>query len=107
MNFGTGPSGIGPILRKIILAHVAQVDLHFGDSRIRLFGPTTSHTHRRVRSRSSAGFLTLEYYSYDVDPPLEVDDEYWEQDFVQPPDKISSLSFFAHFARLFEVIEST
>ncbi|KAJ7647928.1 fungal-specific transcription factor domain-containing protein [Roridomyces roridus] len=41
---------------------------------------------------------------YDVDPPLEVDDEYWDSGFVQPLGKPSSLSFFVHFVRLFEIL---
>ncbi|KAJ7647926.1 fungal-specific transcription factor domain-containing protein [Roridomyces roridus] len=44
---------------------------------------------------------------YDVDPPLEVDDEYWEDGFAQPAGKSSTLSFFAHFVRLSEILGST
>ncbi|KAJ7729638.1 fungal-specific transcription factor domain-containing protein [Mycena maculata] len=40
----------------------------------------------------------------DVEPPLEVDDEYWEQGFTQPPGKPSALSFFACFSRLCEIL---
>ncbi|KAJ7650977.1 hypothetical protein FB45DRAFT_1018341 [Roridomyces roridus] len=40
----------------------------------------------------------------DVDPLLEVDDEYWDQGFVQPADKSPQLSFFARFVRLFEIL---
>ncbi|KAJ7729640.1 fungal-specific transcription factor domain-containing protein [Mycena maculata] len=40
----------------------------------------------------------------DVEPPLEVDDEYWEQGFTQPPGKPSALSFFAWFSRLCEIL---
>ncbi|KAJ7647924.1 fungal-specific transcription factor domain-containing protein [Roridomyces roridus] len=41
---------------------------------------------------------------YDVDPPLEVDDEYWENGFVQPPDKPSALSFFVQLVRVSEIL---
>ncbi|KAJ7647922.1 fungal-specific transcription factor domain-containing protein [Roridomyces roridus] len=41
---------------------------------------------------------------FDVDPPLEVDDEYWDHGFVQPPGKPSMLSFFAHFIELFKIL---
>ncbi|KAJ7642084.1 hypothetical protein FB45DRAFT_365352 [Roridomyces roridus] len=46
---------------------------------------------------------TIHAEEYDVLPPLEVDDEYWEADFVQPAGKPSALSFFVYFVRLFEI----
>ncbi|CAK5284296.1 unnamed protein product [Mycena citricolor] len=48
-----------------------------------------------------AGFHVEEY---DTDLPLEVDDEYWEDDFQQPPDKPASYSFFVHYIRLCEIL---
>ncbi|KAJ7643593.1 fungal-specific transcription factor domain-containing protein [Roridomyces roridus] len=47
---------------------------------------------------------TLNSEEYEVDPPLEVDDEYWDQGFVQPLGKPSALSFFARHAHLFEIL---
>ncbi|KAJ7147903.1 fungal-specific transcription factor domain-containing protein [Mycena crocata] len=49
---------------------------------------------------------------YDVDPPLEVDDEYWEhpdpeQAFKQPQGKPSRLTYFVHQIRLCELLDST
>jgi hypothetical protein len=41
--------------------------------------------------------------SYDVEPPLEVDDEYWDDGFTQPPGKPSQLSFFICHLQLVEV----
>ncbi|KAJ7696002.1 fungal-specific transcription factor domain-containing protein [Mycena rosella] len=41
---------------------------------------------------------------YDVDLPLEVDDEYWDQGFVQPPGKPSVFSFFVCHVRLCEIL---
>jgi hypothetical protein len=41
---------------------------------------------------------------YDVELPLEVDDEYWDSGFTQPPEKPSQLSFFACHIRLCEVV---
>ncbi|CAK5269796.1 unnamed protein product [Mycena citricolor] len=48
-----------------------------------------------------AGFHVEEY---DTDLPLEVDDEYWEDGFQQPPDKPASYSFFVHYIRLCEIL---
>ncbi|KAJ7650987.1 fungal-specific transcription factor domain-containing protein [Roridomyces roridus] len=47
---------------------------------------------------------TLHLEEFDADPPLEVDDEYWENGFVQPLGKPSALSFFVHLVRLFEIL---
>ncbi|KAJ7268767.1 fungal-specific transcription factor domain-containing protein [Mycena haematopus] len=49
---------------------------------------------------------------YDVELPLEVDDEYWdhpdpEQRFRQPPDKPSLVTFFVCHIRLCEILGST
>ncbi|KAJ6584811.1 fungal-specific transcription factor domain-containing protein [Mycena capillaripes] len=41
---------------------------------------------------------------YDVEHPLEVDDEYWDQGFTQPPGKPSQLSFFLSLLRLSEIL---
>ncbi|KAJ7206238.1 fungal-specific transcription factor domain-containing protein [Mycena haematopus] len=40
---------------------------------------------------------------YDVDPPLDVDDEYWDQGFSQPPGKPSQLSYFIYSLRIQEI----
>ncbi|KAJ7647923.1 fungal-specific transcription factor domain-containing protein [Roridomyces roridus] len=44
---------------------------------------------------------------FDVDPPLEVDDEYWDHGFIQPLGKPSSISFFVHLTRLFQILCKT
>ncbi|KAJ7758567.1 fungal-specific transcription factor domain-containing protein [Mycena maculata] len=41
---------------------------------------------------------------FDVEPPLEVDDEYWERGFAQPLGKPSTLSFFVYLSRLCEIL---
>ncbi|KAJ6512114.1 fungal-specific transcription factor domain-containing protein [Mycena vitilis] len=41
---------------------------------------------------------------YDVQPPLEVDDEYWDEGLTQPQGKPSQLSFFVHHLRLCEIL---
>ncbi|KAJ7935477.1 hypothetical protein B0H13DRAFT_1854139 [Mycena leptocephala] len=43
---------------------------------------------------------------YDVEPPLEVDDEYWDDGFTQPPGKPSQLSFFICHLQLVEILEN-
>ncbi|KAJ7175407.1 fungal-specific transcription factor domain-containing protein [Mycena filopes] len=44
---------------------------------------------------------------YDVDLPLEVDDEYWDRGFVQPLGKPSVGSYFVYHARLCEILGDT
>ncbi|KAJ7459699.1 fungal-specific transcription factor domain-containing protein [Mycena latifolia] len=41
---------------------------------------------------------------YDVDLPLEMDDEYWGQEFAQPPEKPSLLSYFVYHIQLCEIL---
>ncbi|KAJ7505493.1 fungal-specific transcription factor domain-containing protein [Mycena galericulata] len=41
---------------------------------------------------------------FDVEPPLEVDDEYWEVGFTQPLGKPSRVSFLVHLLRLCEIL---
>ncbi|KAJ7761950.1 fungal-specific transcription factor domain-containing protein [Mycena maculata] len=50
---------------------------------------------------------TLHKEDYDIDPLLEVDDEYWERGFTQPLGKPSLLSYFACFIRLCEILGDT
>ncbi|KAJ7865649.1 fungal-specific transcription factor domain-containing protein [Mycena olivaceomarginata] len=40
---------------------------------------------------------------YDPAPPLQVDDEYWDQGFTQPLGNPSQLSYFVYQLRLFEI----
>ncbi|KAJ6520470.1 hypothetical protein C8R45DRAFT_61232 [Mycena sanguinolenta] len=60
-----------------------------------------------VLERMVCGFIgrqiSLPVEDYDVGPPLEVDDEYWDQEFTQPPDKPSQLSYFVCDVRLCEI----
>ncbi|KAJ6512101.1 fungal-specific transcription factor domain-containing protein, partial [Mycena vitilis] len=60
-----------------------------------------------LMERMSAVFLGrplgLHVEEYDVELPLEVDDEYWDQ-FKQPPGKPSQLSFFVCQLRLCEIL---
>ncbi|KAF7346135.1 Zn(2)-C6 fungal-type domain-containing protein [Mycena sanguinolenta] len=51
--------------------------------------------------------MCLHVENYNVDLPLEVDDEYWDQDFVQPPGKPSRLTYFIWHLRLCEIIGDT
>jgi hypothetical protein len=62
---------------------------------------------RRVKARNltSCG-------SYDVDYPLEVDDEYWITSdpalaFIQPPDKPSRISVFVCLLKLVKIINTS
>ncbi|KAF7336886.1 Fungal-trans domain-containing protein [Mycena venus] len=48
--------------------------------------------------------MGLDIEECDVELPLEVDDEYWDQGFVQPLGKPSQLSYFCCYVRLFEIL---
>ncbi|KAJ7917044.1 fungal-specific transcription factor domain-containing protein, partial [Mycena leptocephala] len=48
--------------------------------------------------------MSLHAEEYDVELPFEVDDEYWDSGFTQPPEKPSQLSFFACHIRLCEIL---
>ncbi|KAJ6489867.1 fungal-specific transcription factor domain-containing protein [Mycena sanguinolenta] len=48
--------------------------------------------------------MSLHVEEYDVDLPLEVDDEYWDTGFTQPEGKPSQLSYFVSHLRLCEIL---
>ncbi|KAJ6482610.1 fungal-specific transcription factor domain-containing protein, partial [Mycena sanguinolenta] len=48
--------------------------------------------------------MGLHVEEYDVEPPLEVDDEYWDNGFTQPAGKPSQLSFLVCHAQLCEIL---
>ncbi|KAJ7364426.1 fungal-specific transcription factor domain-containing protein [Mycena albidolilacea] len=48
--------------------------------------------------------VSLQVEDYDVDLPLEVDEEYWDRGFTQPLGKPSQLSFLACHIRLSEIL---
>lgn len=62
--------------------------------------------HCRMKSTSMYYllFAFLNLHSFDLDLPLECDDEYWEQGFQQPVDKPSSISFFNCYLRLIDIL---
>ncbi|KAF8894329.1 fungal-specific transcription factor domain-containing protein [Gymnopilus junonius] len=45
----------------------------------------------------------LQDEDFDLDLPLECDDEYWDRGFEQPSDKPSSISFFNTYLRLMDI----
>lgn len=50
----------------------------------------------------------ISWYSIDVDFPIECDDEYWDnedpqQNFVQPTNKPSEISYFISLLKLMEI----
>nr|GAT58764.1 predicted protein [Mycena chlorophos] len=40
----------------------------------------------------------------DAAPPLEVDDEYWDNDFIQPPDKPALMAFQTYYVQLNQIL---
>lgn len=41
---------------------------------------------------------------YDVNPPLQIDDEYWDHGFTQPPGEAPLISYFVCYSRLCEIL---
>lgn len=61
-----------------------------------------------VNAACTFASLYLQNSSYDLDFPVECDDEYWYTDdpslaFKQPPGKPSKVSFFRHFIKLCQI----
>ncbi|KAF8181238.1 fungal-specific transcription factor domain-containing protein, partial [Mycena galopus ATCC 62051] len=48
--------------------------------------------------------MWLHTEEYDLEIPLEVDDEYWDHGFIQPLGKPSQISYFIHQLRLCEIL---
>jgi len=48
--------------------------------------------------------LGLRFFSFDLDLPLEVDDEYWDDGFVQPEGKPSSIAYFNSYLGLMDIL---
>lgn len=63
-------------------------------------GPLFLNNHTRIANH---------WLSFDLDPPLEVDDEYWETPnpedaFIQPPDRPSTVAYFNALIRLDRIL---
>ncbi|KAH9484876.1 ABC-transporter-regulating transcription factor [Psilocybe cubensis] len=58
----------------------------------------------RFISAGSGRPCGLQDEDFDLDLPLEVDDEYWENGFKQPADKPSSITFFNCYLRLMDIL---
>ena len=77
-----------------------------GSARLRV-----DHWHYRIMSAESLFFdsTTLSLLSFDLDLPIDCDDEYWENEdpekaWKQPSGKPSSMSYFIQFLKLGEVL---
>ena len=44
------------------------------------------------------------FFSFDLDYPIECDDEYWDNGFQQPAGKPSSIAYFNCFLRLMDIL---
>ncbi|KAK7048214.1 Zn(2)-C6 fungal-type domain-containing protein [Favolaschia claudopus] len=51
--------------------------------------------------------MCLHIENYDIDFPLEVNDEYWDQDLTQPPGMPSQLTYFVWHLKLCEIVGET
>ncbi|KAJ6482613.1 fungal-specific transcription factor domain-containing protein [Mycena sanguinolenta] len=58
----------------------------------------------RVGSLFLGRTMGLHVEEYDVEPPLEVDDEYWDKGFTQPAGRPSQLSFLVCYVQLCEIL---
>ena len=47
--------------------------------------------------------LIKDFFSFDLDLPIECDDEYWDNEFQQPSGKPSSITYFNCFLRLMDI----
>ncbi|KAF7353676.1 hypothetical protein MVEN_01052500 [Mycena venus] len=56
-----------------------------------------------VTSTYSGRPLAMHDQDFDQDLPVECDDEYWDQNFEQPKDKPSDLSYFRSYAKLLDI----
>ncbi|KAF7348214.1 Zn(2)-C6 fungal-type domain-containing protein [Mycena sanguinolenta] len=61
-------------------------------------------TLERIASLFIGRPMGLHAEEYDIELPLEVDDEYWENGFTQPPGRPSQLSFFVCYVQLCEIL---
>ncbi|TFK21102.1 hypothetical protein FA15DRAFT_672885 [Coprinopsis marcescibilis] len=61
----------------------------------------------RLISSTAGRPCGLQEEDYDLDLPLEVDDEYWDQGFVQPEGKPSSMAYFITYLNLMEIVAYT
>ena len=55
----------------------------------------------------SGVFMATSFYSFDLDLPLECDDEYWETGFDQPAGKPSTITYFNRYLSLMNILSST
>jgi hypothetical protein len=62
----------------------------------------------RIQSHS-ASKINTHSYSFDIELPIECDDEYWEpnergEQFKQPPGKPSTVAFFISYLKLLQIL---
>lgn len=83
-----------------------------GYLREHIFGASTVHVPGRVSIRPVVhNTYSCRGNSFDTEMPLEVDDEYWENDdpslaFRQPPGKPSTMSYWICFLKLMHILGS-
>ncbi len=71
-----------------------------------VFGHTpTLNYEMSVYFENSVKKNRLTGFRFDIDYPIECDDEYWENDaFAQPKDTPSSISFFVQLMKLMQIL---
>ncbi|CAK5270290.1 unnamed protein product [Mycena citricolor] len=101
-------SAWGYLVRVSLLAVRTGLTLPKGLG-IRLLQQRGNHFQKRDPDNLNAEFESWNrtFWFFDVDLPLEVDDEYWDQGFTQPVEKPSLLSFLVHSVRLSEILGDT
>ena len=112
MNCGNGPSGKGSHhTAECQLTSSSQGPCLHGSYGQRCLGPTLRHSRRRVGSLDSLSAQPIQIYppSFDIEMPIECDDEYWdhpdpEQRWRQPPGKPSLVTAFNLYLKLNQVL---
>ncbi|KAF9010743.1 hypothetical protein BDQ17DRAFT_1346842, partial [Cyathus striatus] len=58
----------------------------------------------RVTSSYSGRPSSIQEEDFDLDLPVDCDDEYWDQGFIQPLGKPSTMSFFIYYIKLTDIL---
>ncbi|KAF4591027.1 hypothetical protein EYR40_009625 [Pleurotus pulmonarius] len=107
--------GIGMRYAQEVGAHrrTSKVAPILGSTTLRLCRAAMYYSRRRVRRGALFSYYMVDglNHSYDVEYPVEVDDEYWtnpdpELAFKQPPGKLSSITAFNLLLRLGEILDT-
>ena len=66
----------------------------------------------RLNVLTSSNYYLRSFYSFDLELPMDVDDEYWQpidgsEPFKQPPERPTAVSAFIHLLKLSQILSFT